>query len=106
VKKFVFLALLLGGCATAEKPTPPQMCSSLCQEASQSKSLIYAEDTCVCSTENGVKNKLGMCAVSTGTPEACVMQALSECQAPDLKRVDEGFCSRLEQALSGQQLRQ
>lgn len=98
--KKLALMFLLGGCATAPVSFN-ESCSNLCQETEQVGPLYAGDSACICKTEKGVRNKLGVCLVNVGDQNACVMQSLLECTDKKLKRDEAGFCTDLEKAVFG-----
>lgn len=100
MKKFLLSLVFLAGCQTAA-PTPKESCVNYCTNSNKAGFLYADKDVCLCATSNGVKDKFGMCAVSTGNVQLCALAALGDCQNKNTQKTNGDFCSEVEEALSG-----
>lgn len=109
MKKFLFVPFMLVACATAEKPTGGEMCSNFCSEAKGAKVSLYEDSTCLCQTDNGIKNTAAVCLIKASNQaeaEICLLSALTSCQDDTTKRAPPepgSFCYDLERAYATQQ---
>jgi hypothetical protein len=96
MKKLAML-MILAGCASSKSA---DLCSNWCLASAGTSDTLFAENSaCLCSTDYGLRAKLGLCVANTKTEEEfqrCLAATIESCKDPKILKQDpDGICKAL-----------